>query len=144
MRTPTLTQIPPTDAVVVPASFALLAMLTVEENVVLPLRLAGLETDPAWLRTVLETVELDGCADRRPGDLSRGEQLRVALARALAIRPATLIVDDLTGTIDSVTRHGAIRTLRRIADDLGVTVVLATRDAADAGLPDRIPGDAAA
>ena len=143
MRTPTLTQIPPADVVVVPASFALLPMLTVEENVVLPLRLAGLEADPAWLCTVLETLELDGCADRRPGDLSRGEQLRVALARALAIRPATLVVDDLTGTVDSVTRHGAIRTLRRIAGDLGVTVVLAARDAADAGLPDRIPGDAA-
>ena len=144
MRNPTLTQIPPADVVVVPASFALLPILTVEENVVLPLRLAGLEADPAWLRTVLRTVDLDGCADRRPGDLSRGEQLRVALARGLATRPATLVVDDLTGTVDSVTRHGAIRTLRRIADDLGVTVVLATRDAADAGLPDRIPGDAAA
>lgn len=143
MRTPTLTQIPPTDVVVVPASFALLPMLTVEENVVLPLRLVGLVADPAWLQTVLETLELDGCGDRRPGDLSRGEQLRVALARALAIRPATLVVDDLTGTVDSVTRHGAIRTLRRIAGDLGLTVVLAARDAADAGLPDRIPGDAA-
>src|SRR4249919_402249 len=137
MRTPTFTQIPPADVVVVPASFALLPMLTVEENVVLPLRLAGLEADQSWLRTVLETVELDGGADRRPGDLSRGEQLRVALARALATRPATLVVDDLTGTVDSITRHGAIRTLRRIADDLGVTVVLAARDAADAGLPDR-------
>ena len=142
MRTPTLTQIPPTDVVFVPASFALLPMLTVEENVVLPLRLAGLETDQAWLRTVLETVELDGCADRRPGDLSCGEQLRVALARALATRPATLVVDDLTGTIDSVTRHGAIRTLRRIAEELGLAVVLATRDAADAGFASRIVGDA--
>jgi putative ABC transport system ATP-binding protein len=143
MRTPTLTQIPPADLVVVPASFTLLPMLTVEENVALPLRLAGLDTDPEWLRTVLQTVELDRCAGKRPGDLSRGEQLRVALARALATRPATLVVDDLTGTVDSVTRHGAIRTLRRIADELGLTVVLATRDAAAAGLPDRIPGDAA-
>ena len=142
MRTPTLTQIPPADVVVVPASFTLLSMLTVEENVVLPLRLAGLDTDPEWLGTVLRTVELDGCAGTRLGDLSRGEQLRVALARALATRPATLVVDDLTGTVDSVTRHGAIRTLRRIAEELGLTVVLAARDAAEAGLPDRIPGDA--
>jgi putative ABC transport system ATP-binding protein len=143
MPAPTFTQTSPADAVVVPASFALLPMLTVEENVVLPLRLAGLDTDPAWLGTVLRTVELDGCADKRPGDLSRGEQLRVALARALATRPARLVVDDLTGTVDSVTRHGAIHTLRRIAEELRLTVVLATRDAADAGLPERLPGDAA-
>ena len=142
MRTPTLTQIPPDDVVVVPASFALLPMLSVQENVALPLRLAGLEPDPAWLSTLLRTVELDGCAGQRPADLSRGEQLRAALARALATRPATLVVDDLTGIVDSVTRLGAIRTLRRIADELGLTVVLAARDAADAGLPQRIPGDA--
>jgi putative ABC transport system ATP-binding protein len=139
-----LTQIPPADVVVVPASFALLPMLTVEENVVLPLRLAGLPADAGWIRTVLETVELDGRASVRPGDLTRGEQLRAALARAVATRPATLIVADLAGTVDSVTRHGAIRTLRRIADELCLTVVLATQDAAAAGLPDRIPGDAVA
>ncbi len=144
MSTPTLTQIAPTDAVVVPASFALLPMLTVEENVVLPLQLAALPADPAWIRAVLRMVELEGRADDRPGDLTRGEQLRVALARALATRPATLTVADLAGTVDSATRHGAIRTLRRIADELGLTVVLAPPDAAAAGLPDRIPGDAAA
>ena len=136
MSTPTLTQIAPTDAVVVPASFALLPMLTVEENVVLPVQLAALPADPAWIRAVLRMVELEG--------LTRGEQLRVALARALATRPATLTVADLAGTVDSATRHGAIRTLRRIADELGLTVVLAPPDAAAAGLPDRIPGDAAA
>ena len=143
MRTPTLTQIQPADVVVVPASFTLLSMLTVEENVVLPLRLAGLDTDPEWLRTVLRTLELDGCTDKRPGDLSRGEQLRVALGRALATRPATLVVDDLAGTVDSITWHGAIRTLRRIADELDLTVVLATGDAADAALAGHV-GDAAA
>ena len=128
MSTPTLTQTAPTDAVVVPASFALLPMLTVEENVVLPLRLAGLRADPAWIRG----GAADGRADGRrgqagPADLSRGEQLRVALARALATRPATLMVADLAGTVDSDRRwRGAIRTLRRIADELDLTVVLAT------------------
>src|SRR6476620_1594378 len=141
MRTPTLIQNPPTDVVVVPASFALLPMLTVEAHVVIPLRMAGLADDAEWIRTVLETVDLDDRAADRPADLTRGEQLRVALARGLAIQPATLIVADLGGTVDSVTRHGALRTLRRIADDLCLTVVLATEDAAAAGLPDRIPGD---
>lgn len=79
----------------------------------------------------------------RPGDLSRAEQLRVAVARALATRPGTLVVDDLAGTVDSVTRPGAIRMLRRIADELGLTLVLATGDAADAALAGHV-GDAAA
>jgi ABC-type lipoprotein export system ATPase subunit len=65
------------------------------------------------------------------------------LPSALATRPGTLVVDDLAGTVGSVTRHGAIRMLRRIADELGLTVVLATGDAADAALAGHV-GDAAA
>jgi putative ABC transport system ATP-binding protein len=114
----------------VPADFELLPMLTVADNVALPVRLAGDEPAAAWIAAVLRAVELDGHGARRPADLSPGEQLRVAFARALATRPATLVVDDPAGTVDSVTRQGALRTLRRIAGELGVAVVLATGDAA--------------
>lgn len=139
----TATQIPPTNVAFVPASFELLPMLSVEENVVFPLRLAGSAADPAWIAAVLRAVDLEGRGDARPGDLSRGKQLRVALARALATRPETLVADDLAGTVDSATWHGAIRTLRRIADELELTVVLATADAADTALAGHV-GDAAA
>ncbi|HEY7259337.1 MAG TPA: ATP-binding cassette domain-containing protein [Gaiellales bacterium] len=118
-----------TDVAFVPASFELLPMLTVAENVALPVRLVGDEPDAAWIAAVLRVVDLDGGGDRRPAELSRGEQLRVALARALATQPATLVVDDPAGTVDSVTRQGALRTLRHIASELQVTVVLATGDA---------------
>jgi putative ABC transport system ATP-binding protein len=142
MPTHTVTQIPSSNVAFVPAAFELLPMLTVAENVVLPLRLAASPADPAWLDAVLRVVELEGQGDTRPIDLSRGEQLRVALARALVTRPGMIVVDDLDGTVDSVTRHGVIRTLRRVAVELEISVVLATRDAADAALADRIRGDA--
>ena len=143
MDAPSATQNPPTSSAFVPVSFELLPMLTVQENDVLPLRLARSAADPAWIAAVLRAVDMEGREDARPGELSRGEQLRVALARALATRPATLVVDDLAGTVDSITWHGAIRTLRRIADELDLTVVLATGDAADAALAGHV-GDAAA
>jgi len=117
-----------TETAFVPASFELLPMLTVAENVALPVRLAGGEPDAAWIATVLRTVELAGEGDRRPAELSRGEQLRVALARALATRPTTLVVDDPSATVDSVTRQGALRTLRHIASELHVAVVLSADD----------------
>jgi putative ABC transport system ATP-binding protein len=119
-----------TDVAFVPASFELLPMLTVAENVALPVRLAGDEPDAAWIATVLRVVDLDGDGDRRPAELSRGEQLRVALARALATRPGTLVVDDPAGTVDSVTRQGALRTLRQVAGELQITVIFAADDAA--------------
>jgi putative ABC transport system ATP-binding protein len=119
-----------TDVAFVPAAFELLPMLTVAENVTLPVRLTGSDPDPVWIEAVLRVVELDGDGARRPADLSPGEQLRVALARALAMRPATLVVDDPAGAVDSVTRQGALRTLRRIAGELGIPVVLTADDVA--------------
>ena len=119
-----------TDVAFVPASFELLPMLTVADNVALTVRLSGGEPDRAWIAAVLRAVDLDGDGSRRPGELSRGEQLRVALARALATRPATLVVADPAGAVDSVTRQGTLRTLRHIAAELGVDVVLATGDGA--------------
>jgi putative ABC transport system ATP-binding protein len=120
-----------TDTAFVSASFQLLPMLTVEENVALPVRIEAREADPAWMAAVMRAVELDGDGSRRAGELSRGEQLRVALARALATRPATLVVDDPAGAVDSVTQQGALHTLRRVARELGVAVVLARGDAAE-------------
>ena len=119
-----------TDTAFVSAAFELLPMLTVEENVALPARIGGGDADPEWIATVLRAVELDGDGSRRPGELTRGEQLRVALARALATRPARLVADDPAGAVDSATRQGTLRMLRRAAGELGVTVVLATGDAA--------------
>ncbi len=105
-------------------------MLTVAENVALPVRLSGGAADPAWIAAVLRAVELAGHGSRRPAELSRGEQLRVALARALAVRPARLVVEDPAGAVDSVTRQGTLRTLRHVAAELGVVVVITTGDAA--------------
>jgi len=119
-----------TDTAFVSTAFELLPMLTVAENVALPVRLSGGAADPAWIAAVLRAVELDGDGSRRPAELSRGEQLRVALARALAIRPARLVVEDPAGAVDAVTRQGTLRTLRHIAAELGVVVVIATGDAA--------------
>jgi putative ABC transport system ATP-binding protein len=130
MRPELATETLATDVAFVPATFELLPMLSVADNVALPVRLAGAEPDAAWIAAVLRAVDLDGDGDRRPAELSRGEQLRVAVARALATRPATLVVEDPAGTVDSVTRQGALRTLRHVADELHVAVVLAADDVA--------------
>ena len=126
----------------VPASFELLPMLTVEENVVFPLRLTGTTADPGWIEAVLRAVEMDGRGRARPADLSRGEQPGRNGPRDPGHRVRE-VLDDLACTVDSITWRGAIRTLRRIAGELDLTVVLATGDAADAALAGHV-GDAAA
>ncbi len=118
--------------------FNLLPMLTAEENVLLPLSIAGRKPDEQWLEELLLTV---GIADRRrhrPSELSGGQQQRVAIARALVSNPAVLFADEPTGNLDSATSKDVLRVLRNAVDDLGQTTVMVTHDAGAASMADRI------
>ena len=118
--------------------FNLLPMLTAEENVVLPLSIAGVKRDRAWVEELLETV---GIADRRthrPSELSGGQQQRVSIARALVTEPTVLFADEPTGNLDSNTSRDVLELLRNSVDDLGQTIVMVTHDPQAAALADRI------
>jgi ABC-type lipoprotein export system ATPase subunit len=110
-------------------SFGLLPLLSAAENVELALRIAGAGIRERSTRTaeLIELVGLTHRADHRPYELSGGEQQRVAVARALANRPAILIADEPTGELDSTTGAQIFQLLRGVADD-GFTVVTATHD----------------
>jgi putative ABC transport system ATP-binding protein len=118
--------------------FNLLPMLSAEENVLLPLDIAGEKVDREWLEELLLTV---GIADRRrhrPSELSGGQQQRVAIARALVSNPAVLFADEPTGNLDSATSNDVLRVVRNAVDDLGQTTVMVTHDAGAASMADRI------
>ncbi len=118
--------------------FNLLPMLSAEENVVLPLSLAGKKPDREWLDELLETVGLDGRRRHRPAQLSGGQQQRVALARALVTRPTVLFADEPTGNLDSATSEEVLRLIRSSVDELGQTTVMVTHDARAASSADRV------
>ena len=118
--------------------FNLLPMLTAEENVVLPLSIAGEKPDRAWVEELLETV---GIADRRthrPSELSGGQHQRVAIARALVTEPTVLFADEPTGNLDSNTSRDVLELLRDSVDGLGQTIVMVTHDPQAAAQADRI------
>jgi putative ABC transport system ATP-binding protein len=118
--------------------FNLLPMLTAEENIVLPLSIAGETADRAWVEELLETV---GIADRRthrPSELSGGQQQRVSIARALVARPTVLFADEPTGNLDSNTSRDVLALLRDSVDELGQTIVMVTHDPQAAAQADRI------
>jgi putative ABC transport system ATP-binding protein len=118
--------------------FNLLPMLTAEENVLLPLSIAGRKPDEQWLEELLVAV---GIADRRkhrPSELSGGQQQRVAIARGLVSSPAVLFADEPTGNLDSATSKDVLRVMRNAVDDLGQTTVMVTHDAGAASMADRI------
>jgi putative ABC transport system ATP-binding protein len=118
--------------------FNLLPTLTAEENVLLPLAIAGDKVDREWLEELLETVGIDGRRKHRPSELSGGQQQRVAVARALVSKPAVLFADEPTGNLDSATSKELLRVLRRSVDELGQTIVMVTHDASAAAMADRI------
>jgi putative ABC transport system ATP-binding protein len=118
--------------------FNLLPMLTAAENIVLPLKLAGVKPDPAWLATVVESVGLTERLKHRPSELSGGQQQRVAVARALVSRPTVMFADEPTGNLDSRTSGEILTLLRDSVDELGQTTVMVTHDAHAAAIADRV------
>ncbi|MGW5770094.1 ABC transporter ATP-binding protein [Streptomyces longwoodensis] len=119
-------------------SYNLLPSLTAEQNVALPLRLAGRRPSRARVRAALAEVGLVGRADHLPARLSGGQQQRVALARALVTRPEVLFGDEPTGALDSTTARGVLALLRALVDDEGQTVVMVTHDPVAASAADRV------
>ena len=118
--------------------FNLLPMLTAEENVTLPLAIAGEKPDPAWLEELLDTVGISERRHHRPSELSGGQQQRVAVARALITRPKVIFADEPTGNLDSASSKEVLALLRRAVDEWGQTIVMVTHDAGAAAQADRI------
>ncbi|MET7937507.1 ABC transporter ATP-binding protein [Streptomyces sp. NPDC005322] len=119
-------------------AFNLLPSLTAEQNVALPLRLAGRRPSRSQIRDVLDRMGLSGRARHRPAQMSGGQQQRVALARALITRPEVLFGDEPTGALDSATGGEVLRMLRGMVDDDGQTVILVTHDPVAAAYADRV------
>ena len=119
-------------------AFNLLPALTAEQNVVLPLRLAGRRPPRARVREALRQVGLADRAGHRTAQLSGGQQQRVALARALITRPEVLFGDEPTGALDSTTAREVLTLLRALVDDGGQTVVMVTHDPLAASYADRV------
>jgi putative ABC transport system ATP-binding protein len=118
--------------------FNLLPMLTAEENVVLPLSIAGTKPERRWLEQLLEQTGLADRRTHRPSELSGGQQQRVALARALVSRPTILFADEPTGNLDSKTGGEILELLRSSVDAYGQTTVMVTHEARAAAIADRI------
>ncbi len=119
-------------------SFNLLPTLSAEENVTLPLDLAGEAPDRAWVDELLSTVGLDDRRRHRPAELSGGQQQRVAVARALVHRPSVLFADEPTGNLDSQSGADVLGLIRSAVDGYGQTTIMVTHDQRAAAIADRI------
>jgi len=118
--------------------FNLLPMLTAEENVTLPLSIAGEKPARAWVDELIDKVGLSDRRRHRPSELSGGQQQRVAIARALLARPTILFADEPTGNLDSSTSEEILAALRESVDTYGQTTLMVTHDPAAAAIADRV------
>ncbi|MGA8114994.1 MAG: ABC transporter ATP-binding protein [Actinocatenispora sp.] len=118
--------------------FNLLPTLTAEENILLPLSIAGRRPDRAWFDTVVDAVGLRDRLGHRPTQLSGGQQQRVACARALVARPEVVFADEPTGNLDSRSGHEVLGFLRDSVRDFGQTIVMVTHDPNAASYADRV------
>jgi putative ABC transport system ATP-binding protein len=119
-------------------AFNLIPTLSAEENVTLPMDLAGTKPDRGWLDTVIDTIGIRDRLSHRPNELSGGQQQRVAAARALASRPQIVFADEPTGNLDSRAGLELLGFVRRAVDEFGQTVVMVTHDAVAASHADRV------
>src|SRR6476661_8750033 len=118
--------------------FNLLPMLDAEENVVLPLSIAGKKPDRAWLDELLQRTGLKDRRSHRPSELSGGQQQRVAIARALVTRPTIVFADEPTGNLDSRTSGEILQLLHEAVESYDQTMVMVTHDAKAATIADRV------
>ncbi|MFF4257855.1 ABC transporter ATP-binding protein [Streptomyces sp. NPDC001663] len=119
-------------------AFNLLPSLTVEQNILLPLRLAGRQPEETWLRHIVTAVDLGRRLTRYPAQLSGGQQQRVAIARALVTRPEVIFADEPTGALDPETARDILVLLRQAVTDLHQTVVMVTHDPVAAAHTDQV------
>jgi putative ABC transport system ATP-binding protein len=118
--------------------FNLLPMLTAEENVLLPLTIAGEKPEAEWFGDLIQNVGLRDRRNHRPSELSGGQQQRVAIARALVSRPTVVFADEPTGNLDSKTSEEILTLMRSSVDSYGQTTVMVTHDPRAAAIADRI------
>ncbi|WP_300405942.1 ABC transporter ATP-binding protein [Nocardioides sp.] len=119
-------------------SFNLVPTLSAEENITLPLAIAGKKPDAEWFEQVISTVGLGGRLKHKPNELSGGQQQRVAVARALVSRPRIVFADEPTGNLDSRAGAEVLQLLRDSVDTHGQTVVMVTHDPVAAAYTDRV------
>jgi putative ABC transport system ATP-binding protein len=118
--------------------FNLIPVLTAEENLVLPLSIAGRKPDREWLDQLVRTVGLEDRRTHRPSELSGGQQQRVAVARSMVSKPTVVFADEPTGNLDSKASEDVLRLLRQAVDEFGQTVIMVTHDPAAAAHADRL------
>lgn len=119
-------------------AFNLVPTLTAEENILLPLAIAGRKPDQQWFDLVVETVGLRERLGHRPSELSGGQQQRVACARALVSKPEIIFADEPTGNLDSTSSAEVLSFLRRSVDEFDQTIVMVTHDPGAASHTDRV------
>jgi putative ABC transport system ATP-binding protein len=118
--------------------FNLLPMLTAEENIRLPLSIAGEKPDKERFDELIRAVGLADRLSHRPAELSGGQQQRVAIARALVSEPEVVFADEPTGNLDSKTGHEILELLRHSVEQMGQTIVMVTHEARAAAIADRV------
>jgi putative ABC transport system ATP-binding protein len=119
-------------------AFNLLPTLTAEQNILLPLELAGRKPDKQWFGQLCEVLGIGDRLSHRPSELSGGQQQRVAVARALITRPEVVFADEPTGNLDSRSGAEVLSFLRNSVRELGQTVVMVTHDPTAASYSDRV------
>jgi putative ABC transport system ATP-binding protein len=119
-------------------AYNLIPTLSAEENITLPMALAGKKPEASWLTQIVDTVRLSDRLKHRPNELSGGQQQRVAVARALISRPDLMFADEPTGNLDSRSSGEILTFMRDAVDKLGQTIIMVTHDPIAAGYADRV------